>query len=483
MARLVGILHALCSANNMQRVSAERELETLKYDGSDLLSELLQLSRLETVEISLRKLALILVRRIICSQDGYGNLDELKRINFRANLLLGLGSNTSERYLQAKLCDIIGHLIGYELDVNSWPEVMHFISSSMQSQDPFLLESTFSLLGSLCVRDIDIVVQHIDPIAQALHFYLIHPTRNPGLQLASLRAFSSILASLSQESPFRCLHQLMSSVFVVLNDMLTDCANTDSSKEDVICAFIENLIDIAEESVRFLTEDMSSYLPMILSHIENPQQPSFVRNMLLEFVVVLATNAPKYVRKLKSYEGERGFVFKRLMAVCEALMSTIPEDPRWHLSTNDEDDLDEEFQSYDIGETSLDRLFKALGLKACFPLLISRIGHLLNQQHSWVMLHNGLRALGNSLELTAQLGKRDLASHHADVCNTIAFYSRHEHPRVRAAAFYAVGQLYLMHGRKLPVERVNALILLLLDCAGSPSNAYPRLKLYVSVVA
>jgi hypothetical protein len=159
-------------------------------------------------------------------------------------------------------------------------------------------------------------------------------------------------------------------------------------------------------------------------------------------------------------------------------MQTLPDDNHWQDNTDEEDDVDMCCE-YDIGETSIDRYTKAIGLKSTWNILVPYISNLL-QTNEWKSQYIGLRLLGNYLELTVHLDRKELIKHHTHVSSILIYFIQHEHIRIRAAAYYACGQLFLMHGTKLKDDVAKPLVLLVLESYSHVHNNSTRIKLYVS---
>jgi hypothetical protein len=477
---IVEVLYALCSADNLARRAAETRYEELK-SSTTITLHLLEISSSndKSVEYSIQKLAMVLLRRLICHEDAFDQLDGQGKEQLKARLLYSLLSD-KDTYVKARICDVIGHLVGYELSLEDWPELLPFLFKCVTSEDHQLLENGLALIGFLSIRNIDFITndQHLPIISQTLVSSLLNYNGNTRLPIAALRTLALILSSISQESTSSSLQIIIMASLKSLNSLINDY--TAMKVEDTsVCAYIEIMIDIAEESSRFLVLEIATFVDTFLTHLSMHTLPTAIRNMLLEFLVVLTTNAPKYVRKLSGGRGEKGYVLHSLLPICLDLMSRLPEDANWHLRTGEEDDADDSFSDHDVGETSLDRLTKALGVKASSGLVAATIGSLLSQS-AWQSQHNGLRVLGNYLELTVSLNKKELARHHAEVMGTLTHFAGHTHLRVRAAALYAVGQLCLMHGARLSAAHASTLLALLLSGTTDKVSPYPRLKLYVS---
>lgn len=160
------------------------------------------------------------------------------------------------------------------------------------------------------------------------------------------------------------------------------------------------------------------------------------------------------------------------------MMVSIPEDPNWSRAESAEENAAEDVLDCDVGETSLDRMCRDLGLNATWSTVSSQFTKLL-QSDQWQRCHAGLRYLGNYMEVSKNItNKKQLRQHVIDMALLILPFMKHTHDRVRAAAFYAFGQFITMHGRGggLESSQVDQTIPLLIEALPAAVNPSPRVR-------
>ena len=476
---LPSILQRLLSPNNEVRKLAEKEYD--HYKSKEMLFALVEILVNASIDPpSLHQLSSTLLRRLICYEHHFQLLSNEEKQKFQS-LLLSTLKYPHLSNLSSNICDVIGYLITYEINLQEWRELFDFIFDCLQNYHPHhnMYGCGVTLLGysSIHHRDLILNSQFLPIITKTMETCLIHHENNLKLPILGIKAMSNIFESISQESSIHVIDQWVSLLFQSLDSLLSRSLHPDHD-ENTVYAYLEVLIDVMEEFTQYFISTMSSFAPRLLQYFEEKSLPGNIKNMILELLIVLSTQAPKYVRKLKDARFPKGYLFSYLLSYCIHLMQSVPEEPNWHLQLNVDEDEDNN-SDHVIGESSIDRLSKALGLKFTLQTMVSQIGQLLHAQ-DWRSNYIGLRMLGNYLEVTANLSKKELARHHQEISTTLlVFSSLHQHHRVKAAAFYAIGQLFLMHGDKLSDDIAQALFARLLESIVVEMTGCPRLRLYV----
>ena len=475
---LSSILQRLLSPNNEMRKLAEKEYEHFK--SKEMLFALLQVLVNPLIDPSLHQLGCTLLRRLICHEHHFQHFATDEKCKFQAELLSTLKCQHLINQ-SSTLCDMIGYLVAYEVNLQDWRDLLDFIFDCLQNYPPHhtLYGYGVTLLGysSIHHRDLFLNPQCLPIVTKTMETCLIHHENNLKLPILGIKAMANIFESISQESSVPVVDHWVNLLFQSLNLLLQRCLQPNYD-ENTIYAFLEVLIDVIEEFTQYFISTMSTYVPHLLHYFEEKLLPGSVKNMILELLIVLSAQAPKYVRKLKDSRLPKGYLFSYLLSYCVHLMLSVPDESDWHLQINVDED-DDNSSDHVIGESSIDRLSKALGLKFTLQTMVSQIGQLLHSQ-DWKSNYVGLRILGNYLEVTVNLNKKELARHQQEISSTLlVFSSMNKHYRVKAAAFYAIGQLFLMHGAKLSDDIAQVLFARLLESIAVESSGCPRLKLYV----
>ena len=298
------------------------------------------------------------------------------------------------------------------------------------------------------------------------------------VMLAAIRAFASLLMSLPQESDFDSFQSVLGQIMSTLATACNLVAAGELSEAAAI-AYAESLIDMSEECSSFFCLQLDQMFQAIVDLIERPTLHSSVRRMLVEFIVCICTASYKKIRKMRGPSGEKGYFALKFFPICCRLMWGVKDSPSWVTATNteDEEDLDdEEMQDSDMGETALDRVTQVLGQRSTFSVISAQLSALLGSG-TWQHQRAGLRIMGNYLEVSSRITDRNqIIQHRIDVTNTLTTFSRSAHPQVRAAAFYAICQLFVMQGSDLTAVLSTQLFEVILMGIPAANNPAPRIR-------
>ena len=353
-------------------------------------------------------------------------------------------------------------------------------SLSCQSANAIDRETGLALLGMLASSHISFFASSSNaPSIAAIFCQCLGDISNDGrVMLAAIRALSYLITALPQESNFDYFQSVIGPMMGGLVAAV-DRVTAEELPEAATIAYTECLIDMAEDCSGFFCPQFDQVFQVIIDIIERPTLQSSVRRMLIEFLVCICTSQYKKMRKVKGPGGERGYFALKFFPLCSRLMWGVKDHPDWALADNteeEEDADDEEMMDSDMGETALDRVTQALGLRSTFSIISSQLSGLLGSS-IWQHQRAGLRIMGNYMEVSARItDKNQLVQHRNDVCNTLSSFTRSNHPQVRAAAYYAICQLFVMHGRELPSNLCEQMLTLILGGIPASSNPSPRIR-------
>jgi hypothetical protein len=289
-----------------------------------------------------------------------------------------------------------------------------------------------------------------------------------------MRAFSSLVTALPQESDFDSFQEIIP----VMMKGLLKSVELGSVAEAIPLAYAESMIDMSDDCSAYFCLNLPLVFQTIIELIELSTLQSAVRRMLVEFLVGISTAQYKKLRKLKGPNSEKGYFASRFFPICARLMWDVQEVPGWGeaQNTEEEEEEGEEMQNSDMGETALDRVTQALGLRSTFAVISSQLSGLLGSS-VWQHQRAGLRIMGNYLEVSARISdKNQLIQHRSDIANTLTNFTRSPHIQVRAAAYYAICQLFVMQGRDLSAAVTEQLLGVLLSGITMTENPAPRIR-------
>ena len=354
---------------------------------------------------------------------------------------------------------------------------------SYQSSNAIDRETGLALLGMLSGSHAPFFASSSSAsLLSAIFCQCLSDVSNEGrVMLAAIRAFCNLLAALPQESDF---DNFQTVIGPMMNGLVLsiDRVTTEELSEAVAITYSESLINLAEDCPGYFIQQLDQVFNAIINIIERTTLQSSVRRMLVEFLVCICTSSHKKVRKMKGPNGEKHYFALKFFPICARLMWGVLDHENWSKAdiTEEEefgeDNDNDEMQNSDMGETALDRVAQSLGLRSTFSIISNQLSSLLGSP-IWQHQRAGLRIMGNYLEVSARItDKNQLIQHRNDVSNTLTNFTRSTHPQVRAAAYYAICQLYVMQGRDLPIVISERLLDVILNGMVLSSNPSPRVR-------
>ena len=397
--------------------------------------------------------------------------------SFRYALIEALAKE-QDASLKARICDVVGDLSNLISNHDEWPDVLRYSQSAILSPNPIERETGLTLLGLLAPSYIEILMTDVQNVAAVFQRCLLDDSNEGRVMIAAIKAVFAVLDALELESDY---DKFRSIVGATMNGMqiALDRLVADQWVEATAIAYAESLVDIADECSLFFVEHLSHTLICGLQLAERPNVPSPVRHMLVEFLVSLCSSLYKSVRKVKSPDGEKGFFAVRFISICARLMVGVKDDPEWEVSTTiEEEDTedDEDWQDSEVGEQAVHRVTQALGLRSTFAPISAQLQTLLYSP-LWQHQRAGLLIMGNYLEITGRMPEKvPLAQHRNETVIALSNFACTRHPRVRAAAFDSISQVFIYHGRDLPAQLSEQLLEVVLSGIPAVNNPAPRVR-------
>lgn len=547
----VTLLEQLSLADNAARKSAEETYDTLSKNNSDEVPHLL-LAVLSGGRFAdgTRRLAGVLLRRCLVNQNKSKayimSATSLQRL--RTDVLVSLKEET-DTFLKSRICDVVGLLCEDDIEESEWPDLLPFTYSCLQSTHAPTLENGLALLGmvaplfmakfmapsnlqylikvlSSCFNS-TVAVDYSDAVARSTASGNVLPPNciiQFRLLVASMRSLGDILLSLPQQSVAEEFYGLIPPMLTGLQNILT-ATQFGKIEQATAATYIEGMMDIAEGCPMFFAapESMHVYFDPVVAWImtythsgdtddgdgdsddvPTPRLHSSLAHLLIEFLVVVATGSPKVVRKYSkrtAHSSDKNYFAVKFFPICVEMMVRIKEDAAWDRATSPEeedDDCDGDdgevsgARDWDVGESALDRVCQALGLRSTYMLVSAQLLSLFTSA-TWQHQHAGLRYLGNYVEVSKHFSdKKQLAQHRKETLSILLQFTQNKHFRVRGAAYYALNQFLLMHGSSIQsgsmskksssIEQQNLLINIVLPNVlsglSAKTNPPPRVRRY-----
>lgn len=479
----IRLLEQLHVSDNTLRSNAENTFNTLKEQNNTSLPFML-LTALSHPHVSntVQRLAVVLLRLVLIRETPslFFRLDPGRREDLKGLLLLQLNTE-NDIYLKSRLCDIVGELSGilHSEDIE-WPEILTFTQGCVVSNDPVMREIGLGLISMIS----DQILAVLDNGNQLVSFLQIFTTcfsdsSNGGRVLISvIRALHSVLYSLPEISDIDRFSSLTGPSIQGFR-LTMEGFQSNHWSEAVPLTYLETVVDIVEVAESFFSgSNLDNAFNSTFQIFASPQTPSNVKNLILELFVTFCNKLKKKVRKMKGPTNQKYYFIKCVYPVCVEMMCRIDDDPNWDKSLDAEESV-ESVTDCDIGESALDRMCKDLGLTATWEICSKYFNELLNS-NSWQCNVAGLKFLANYMEVSSKISnKQQLAEHIINVGKTVLPFISHSNPRVKAAAFYCLNHLFLMHRSNIKEDQVVFTLRIVLQNLSVDVNPSPRVRRFV----
>jgi len=479
------LLQSLGSSDNTIRNAAELQYESLKSHTTlpECLLSIVAHTNATAIEDDIknvRHLCIVLLRQVLL-RESHDNVyqrmqgDEMRAI-LRARLLECL-SQEQEHHMRSSLCELVGNMCAYVIESREWPEITQFVFECIHNDESRLKEVGVVLLGLIAPAHMELFVQpsNIETIKSTLGTCLIDNSNESRLMLAAMKSFAALVLLIPRQSEQDILLPLLEPCMRGLQIL---CKNNN---EDMSIAYIEILIDMAEESCTFFTSHLLAVFEVIMDLVESEDVISTVVYQLLEFIVTLCENGPKLCRKIKvATSNDKNYFSSRLLPFCARMMCQIGngnEDDKWETADTVES-IEEEEEEFSVGEQAFDRVTHALGVRSTFSVVLHILKNLLsNSVDAWKNRYAGLCIIANFLEVSSRIpDASQLQQHRADVCATLIAYAGDPIPRVRSAAFFGLAQFANSFRDEMLEEQVNHIVQILLTSSVLATNPSPRVR-------
>jgi len=257
-------------------------------------------------------------------------------------------------------------------------------------------------------------------------------------RMKCLDLFSIIILRMEED---QASHQTMKpAVDTVVNFLGDTLQSSDIGTADKI---LGTMAEIAAHQPRFYVRHLKQIQKMM--HIIAKQQncDDDVRQKALELLVKICESCPALVSNDQDY-------IETILMLCFQLMVEMDD-----LKLNEWNEealsvtVDQE-RNPDVGESTIDRLAAALGIKKVLPV-IEKVTETLMQSDMWQKRH---AALMTFTQIVEYLQWEDIAG----LCPKILTFLQDGHPRVRWACINCVGQICTDHGPRFQKMHANTIL-------------------------
>ncbi|KAK7467770.1 hypothetical protein BaRGS_00037007 [Batillaria attramentaria] len=376
LAQFQVLLQGLLSADNNVRTQSEAAFDGLP--APDRVGLLIQSLRKNDVPVENRTMACILLRRMFASsfEETWPQLPPEMQAGVKQELMNAVKDETMPT-IRKKTCDAIAELARNMLDDDGnmgWQEVLKFMFELANSQNAELMEGALhiftvfpGIFGNLQNHYLEVIKQML---GQSLQFRAA-----PQVVYEAVKATSAFLIANEKENH---MHTHLKDLLPHLIQGVAD--SVEAQKDDSV---LKCLIDLAENTPKYLRPQMEAIFPFCLKLVSDTNLPDSWRQLGLEVVVTMSETAPAMVRKFNKY-------IPLLVPQVLAMMVDLEEEEDWSFQDEVED---EDTESNAIAaESALDRLACALGGKTMLPHIVASISQML-QQEDWRYRHAALMAV------------------------------------------------------------------------------------------
>ncbi|MFH4978712.1 hypothetical protein AB6A40_005421 [Gnathostoma spinigerum] len=419
------LMTRMLNPDNKTRDDAEKQYEQIPVpNGAQLL---FQLYLDQSVDVEVRSMCLVLLRRIVASkwEDLCSSWNKETQQQFY-DQLLKCAADESNTTLRKRLADIIAEVARCTIDEQSgrqtWSGVLQFLEMCTQSDTPAHRETGMILIENVpSIFGVD-QGHYLSGIKHMFNTSLLYAS-DSSVRTAAVRAYVAFMCE-NEDDP-----KVLKSLSDQIPAVIQVCQHVVSTEDDDDVP-LQCLCDLATSVPKTLQPHLNAIFNLCLSTVADKKKDDSYRHSALEVMVSLCENAANMVRKKAS-----AFI-PSLLEQCVSLLTELDDDDKeWLSCDNAEEGVEEE--SAGIGESSLDRISCSLGGKAVFTPFLELASRLIQDGNNWKNRHAGIMGLSTIGEGC----KRQMEPNIEGIVNSILPYLEDPHPRVRYAACNALGQM------------------------------------------
>ena len=423
------ILQAVLAPDNTERKTQERKLAVLREEQPEELIKSLVCILRQAPEPHLRTLAAVLLRQILTalsiSAPALWSSLRPEVQNLIKTELLTILSLETEKTVRKRVADTVGELGATVLSGDTeegWPELLPFIFTFTANDQQ--LVSALHILASLSTYVHSLLLTHKSELGQIFSL---------GLQSSSLE---TTVAALTTISGF--LSIVKTSDAMEFSSFLMPMMQTafKAAKEDELEGkeALEALLDLAEAEPHFYSQHFDTMMSF-LADVFGLETSLGVKSLTVEMMVSLVERKPKLIR---GNETRSKVLLEKVFMLMVSVDAEVEESwSRPPEGFQDKDDAEEiEIDYAQTGRKCISRLMESVGDEHLFPYLTTAVQTLLANETDWRMKYSALMTiseLGQYVEDEGKLGElvRILLPH----------TMLQHHPKIRYAAYHAIGQL------------------------------------------
>jgi importin-5 len=356
---LLSVISSFMSTNNNLRKEAEEFYSNrMTNDLFVTVQDLLSIITDDTVDISVRSLAAILLRRAVDNFQAKTEANPEYFAQFR-QALLGVWLNQSEKTILKRLC----HVLAQASIAGPWADLIpHMLAHAKQCNGhEIIIISTMQFIETLAGYSPDEISTNINGLGEFLSSAV--SSTNHAMQVAAARAICASIVNVEDDSLRAAFKYALSSIITILGAALSRGEVVDATN------IMEYLVDIADVHPIFFRGSLDSISETMLA-IANSQSVDFsTRSMAIEVLITICEKSPALARKCQ-------VLMNGILPTAMTFMLELDlDDDEWKMEKYSDEQPDD---SCLVGEEAIERLATGLGGKIVIP----RVSALIQQYAS-----------------------------------------------------------------------------------------------------
>ncbi|ORX52437.1 ARM repeat-containing protein, partial [Hesseltinella vesiculosa] len=463
LQQLTPVLTNLLSVDNNLRTEAETQLnDHWVTQQPDLLLTGLAQFVAQSNEVQLRSHCSVLLRRLSFKQftssaNPDARLWDMVQPSTRQSvkdLLLVALANESDQGTRHKVADTIAEVAKSDMgDDGNWETLPKALFECTQSPNAAHRESAFRIFAS--VPEI-IADQHVDTL-RGIFLASLTDAQSQEVRLEAMKATAAYIIQ-AEEPARKSLGTLMPQMLDPLSPVIS--ARDDQTLVDGLVV----LIDLADNAPRLFRPVLPNVLTVMVSVAKDKSFEDRTRQTALELLLTISESAAGMCRKTPNFANE-------IIPVAMEMITDIEDDETWY--TTDDLDEDDNEENYVMGESTMDRLARALGGKYVVPTAFEYIPKMF-ESGDWRQQRAALMTISSIGEGSIKIMKPELGN----IIQMIVGTTKNPHPRVRYAACNALGQMATDFSPMLQKNFHEPIITSLLTVM--EDNAQPRVQAHAA---
>ncbi|CAJ1397483.1 unnamed protein product [Effrenium voratum] len=461
-AGICELLSAFVGSDNAARQAAEQKLaEATKGAPNQLVRELLAVLAADEAATELRQEAVVVLRQcVIGSKACWKELEPDTRQAFKDQVLLSLTKDPSlpVRRNAGSVVSSIAHSVAEDFQelIKEWPQLLPFLSTTVSNGQPPQVTACIKVLCDM----VELVGEEL--LSQGPNTVTMLQTclsSAPGeVRAAAAQLVFQMVEDLEPEAAAP-LGALMPQIILAIKAFAVA-----SEHEDILKETLESLISAADEEPEFFKENgLQDLWPLLLEmckadHWADPN----VRHSAMEAVMSFFEG---FCEDFCKTEG-LGFTEQLLLLNIQWMLEVDADVGNWTSKADEDEDDDDDI--VDIGEENLDRMAQHCAEKdrledAFMPTLFKVMRALLASSNDWKHARACAIAVAQVVEYIEE---------EAWVDQCLDFLTPHVgavHPRVRHAAFQAIGQCAYDHDPYVAENHASTLLPLIMNGLDDPN--------------